>query len=38
MSDRVFEQFAATLNAPGEVVPELSELFQLPRLAHETRC
>jgi len=35
MSNRVFERFAAALDAPGEVVPELRELFQLPRLARE---
>ncbi len=35
MSDRVFEQFAAALDGPGEVVPEMRELFKLPRLAHE---
>lgn len=32
MSDRIFELFAAALDAPGEVVPEMRELFQLPRL------
>jgi uncharacterized protein (DUF1778 family) len=35
MSDRAFARFAAVLDAPGEVVPELSELFELPRLARE---
>ncbi|MGH2855514.1 MAG: DUF1778 domain-containing protein [Solirubrobacteraceae bacterium] len=35
MSDRAFERFAAALDAPGEVVPEMRELFQLPHLAHE---
>jgi uncharacterized protein (DUF1778 family) len=32
MSERMFARFAATLEDPGEVVPELRELFELPRL------
>ncbi len=35
MSDHTFDRFAAALDAPGEVVPELRELFKLPRIAHE---
>lgn len=35
LSDRAFERFAAALDTPGEVVPELRELFELPRLTRE---
>jgi uncharacterized protein (DUF1778 family) len=35
MSDRAFKRFAAALDTPGEAVPELRELFELPRLAGE---
>jgi uncharacterized protein (DUF1778 family) len=35
MSDRAFAAFAAALDAPGEKVPALSELFSLPRLSRE---
>ncbi len=35
MSDQAFKRFAATLDEPGEVVPELRELFRLPRLTPE---
>jgi uncharacterized protein (DUF1778 family) len=33
MGDLAFARFAAALDLPGEVVPELQELFELPRLA-----
>jgi len=35
MSDRAFAAFAAALDAPGEEVPEMSELFGLPRISNE---
>lgn len=35
MSERAFARFAAALDQPGEVVPELRELFELPRLTRE---
>lgn len=35
MSDRAFAAFAAVLDAPGEDVPGLAELFGLPRI-HST--
>jgi uncharacterized protein (DUF1778 family) len=33
MSKAAFARFAEALNAPGEPVPELTELFRLPRIA-----
>lgn len=32
MSDRAFERFVAELDEPGQPVPELAELFALPRI------
>lgn len=32
MSDRAFRAFSAALDAPGETVAALDELFALPRL------
>jgi len=33
MSDRAFARFAAALDAPAELVPAMTELFALPRIA-----
>lgn len=33
MSDRAFARFAAALDAPAQPVPEMTELFGLPRIA-----
>jgi uncharacterized protein (DUF1778 family) len=33
MSKATFARFAEALDAPGEPVPELTELFHLPRIA-----
>jgi uncharacterized protein (DUF1778 family) len=35
MSDRAFTAFAIALDAPGERVPALDELFALPRIRHK---
>lgn len=35
MSDRAFARFVAALDAPGEAVPAMSELFALPRIPDE---
>jgi uncharacterized protein (DUF1778 family) len=35
MSDRAFAAFSAELDAPGEAVPALSDLFSLPRIDGE---
>jgi len=35
MSDRTFAAFAVALDAPGEQVPALDELFALPRITHK---
>lgn len=35
MSDRAFERFAAALDGPGESVPPITELFELPRIRGE---
>lgn len=35
MSERAFERFASALDGSGEVVPELRDLFELPRLTPE---
>lgn len=35
MTDRTFAAFAAALDAPGEHVPAMSELFRLPRISSE---
>ncbi len=32
MGDQAFARFAAALDAPAERVPELTELFKLPRI------
>lgn len=32
ISARAFDRFAAGLDAPGEAVPAMTELFQLPRI------
>lgn len=32
MSDLAFKRFSAALDAPGQPVPELTELFRLPRI------
>ena len=33
VSDEAFTRFAAALDAPAQTVPELTELFELPRIA-----
>jgi len=35
MSDRAFAAFTAALDAPGEEVPAMRDLFALPRISHE---
>jgi hypothetical protein len=35
MSDRAFVAFAAALEAPGEKVAAISDLFALPRITDE---
>jgi uncharacterized protein (DUF1778 family) len=35
MSDRAFAAFAAALDAPGEKVAAMSDLFALPRISDE---